>query len=195
MRVDRSVTGAVLLAVSAHRTAPAHRRVKPGRHSAVKHQDRSGIGAWTRARDIFLGGMTAGAELGILKPDMNAGSFQNQHGFTLLEIIAVLVILSVIASIAINRFDFLSETASSKVLEAGIKELNIRETVVWAKVKLSDDGWNDDETLFARIDTNLGAYYTWNPKPDEKGGTLFFSNKFALLTRTASTKKSAGIWK
>jgi len=55
----------------------------------------------------------------------------NRKGFTLIELMAVLVIMSVMASVAIKKFDLLSDSASITALKTGVRELNTRETLVW----------------------------------------------------------------
>ena len=72
---------------------------------------------------------------------------KNQKGFTLLEMMSVLVIMGVIVSVAIKKFDLLSNTASITAIKSGIRELNTRETLVWTQIKLSDTGWSNDELV------------------------------------------------
>ena len=80
----------------------------------------------------------------------------NQKGFTLIEIISVMIIMGVVASVSIQKFDLLSDAASQRALYAGIKELNIRESLTWTNLKISSAGYTRDEDLYPLIDTNLG---------------------------------------
>ena len=82
-------------------------------------------------------------------------SILNQKGFTLIELIAVLLILSVLFSITIRKFDLLSDTASQSALLEGVKELNTRETLEWTKLKLSNSGWTSDADVFAEMEKAL----------------------------------------
>ena len=66
----------------------------------------------------------------------------SQSGFTLVEIIAVLVILSVLASVAIPRFFDLEANANERALDAAIGELNGRENMIWAQLKISEGGYD-----------------------------------------------------
>jgi prepilin-type N-terminal cleavage/methylation domain-containing protein len=118
----------------------------------------------------------------------------NQSGFTLLEIMSVLVILGVIFSVTIHQFTTLSDTAYKKGIESAIQELNIRETLTWYDLKISNAGWINDTDVFNRLDTNLGAGYRWNPAAGEIGGSLHFGPHTTALTRSQSTNKSAGSW-
>ena len=118
----------------------------------------------------------------------------NQKGFTLIEIISVMIIMGVVASVSIQKFDLLSDTASQQALYAGIKELNIRESLTWTNLKISTVGYSRDEDLYSLIDTNLGGGYNWNPGPTIGGGTLHFKSHSKALTRISSTEASAGRW-
>ena len=119
-----------------------------------------------------------------------------QSGFTLLEIIASLVILSILAGLAIPRYISLDESAKQKAIVAGIAELNGRETLTWSNIKISQSGWIDDNRTYSMIVTNLGNDYQWaSGDPDEAGGNLRFKNSNSVpLTRTASTNLQPGHW-
>ena len=118
----------------------------------------------------------------------------NQKGFTLIELISVMIIMGVFASVSIQKFDLLSETASQQALYLGIKELNIRESLTWTDLKISNTGYTNDDDLYPLIDTDLGAGYKWNPGPSISGGTLHFRAHSKTLTRVPSTEKSAAKW-
>lgn len=118
----------------------------------------------------------------------------NKNGFTLIEVMSVIVIMSVMLSVGIKKLDLLSSTAADRVLEDVIRELNTRETLVWSKIKLSDSGWTDDADVFAQIDTDLGSEFSWSAKPNVTGGTLQFKSRSMALTRSASTSASVGRW-
>jgi prepilin-type N-terminal cleavage/methylation domain-containing protein len=120
-----------------------------------------------------------------------------EKGFTLLEIIAVLVILSILAGIAIPRYISLDESAKQKGLDAGIAELNGRETLTWSNEKISISGWVSDEETFGRVDTFLGNEYDWDTAdpPDQSGGTLTFKGSAPeTLSRVESTNEKPGSW-
>ncbi|MGD2272193.1 MAG: prepilin-type N-terminal cleavage/methylation domain-containing protein [Desulfobacterales bacterium] len=120
---------------------------------------------------------------------------RNQRGFTLIELMAVLVIMAILFSVAAKKYNLLSDTADFRVLEAGISEINMRETLTWTNMKLSQGGWTHDGDVFSQVNTNLGANYSWNPGPIITGGTLHFESQSIALTRNASTSMSAGKWK
>lgn len=119
-----------------------------------------------------------------------------EKGFTLVEIIAVMVILSVLAAVAIPRYMSLDENARQRAIDAGIAELNGRETLTWSNIKITVTGYIDDATLFPILDTTLGNDYTWvGGAPNENGGTLRFKASIEVpLTRTESTDIRPGSW-
>lgn len=121
--------------------------------------------------------------------------FLNQKGFTLIELISVMIIMGVVASVSIQKFDLLSDTASKRALELGIKELNIRESLTWSQIKISTDGYTTDEDLYLLVDKNLDGKYYWNPGPDRTaGGTLHINSQSITLSRQPSSPIAAGKW-
>lgn len=118
----------------------------------------------------------------------------SQKGFTLLELMSVLVIMGVIFSIAIKKYDILTDSASITALEAGIRELNTQETLVWIDMKLSDTGWTADVDVYNTVEQNLGGAYRWNPGPNITGGTLYHRSQSVVLVRNQSTKNTVGSW-
>jgi prepilin-type N-terminal cleavage/methylation domain-containing protein len=123
-----------------------------------------------------------------------ASLVKNQAGFTLIELIAVLVITSVVGAITFSKAEALSQSASLRAIEDGIRELNSREMVTWANIKLSDQGWVDDATVFASVDIHLGAAFRWTPRADSSGGRLHFKEVAIKLTRAPSQNTAAGRW-
>ena len=119
---------------------------------------------------------------------------KNQAGFTLIEVIAVLVIVSVVGAITFTKAEALSESAALRAIEDGIRELNSREMVTWANIKLSDQGWVDDATVFGSVDVDLGDAFRWTPRAGSAGGRLHFRDVTVNLTRAPSQNAAAGRW-
>ena len=118
----------------------------------------------------------------------------NQKGFTLLEVMSMLVIIGVIFSVAIKKFDLISDSASMTAIKTGVRELNTQESLVWVDIKLSDTGWTSDAGVYNAVEKNLGQRYRWTPGPAIDGGTLHYESQSLALVRTQSTRHTVGSW-
>jgi prepilin-type N-terminal cleavage/methylation domain-containing protein len=120
----------------------------------------------------------------------------NQKGFTLLELIAVMILLGILASLAIPRYIDLDRNARQRAIDAGISELNGRESLVWSNIKMSPSGWQNDAQTFAEVDKFLGDQYVWSAGPDASGGTIILGRggEAVPLTREKSEDFHPGHW-
>jgi len=118
----------------------------------------------------------------------------NQDGFTIVELIAVLVILGLLSSVAIPRFNDLDASSTDRVINSAISELNSRENLAWANLKISVGGYTGDETLQKKIDYDLGSDYRWIGSIGATEGTIEFKGATYTLIRSQSNDDQAGIW-
>jgi hypothetical protein len=102
--------------------------------------------------------------------------------------------MGVMLSVAIKKYDFLSDSASIIALQTAARELKSRESVAWFKIKLSDDGYVDDAAVYNSVDKSMGQGYHWNPGPDISGGRLHFESESIDLIRIPSTDIKPGNW-
>ena len=124
---------------------------------------------------------------------------RNQEGFTLVEIIAVLIILGILAAVAVPRYIDLEVSSKKRGLEAAVAELNGRESLVWAETKISGSG--DATTVMTSIAHTdpsshlyLGKDYTWGGNPGEGNAVLYFQDQTANVTRTPETDTKPAVW-
>ena len=131
-----------------------------------------------------------------------------QKGFTLIEIIAVLIILLILVAVIVPRYAQLEEEANHRAIDAAVSELNARESLAWAQIMASPHKWSSDleawnlmtlakdgTTKFGYPD--LGDDYRWegNRASREGDSELFYLNRVPVaLTRTPSTSQGPARW-
>jgi nitric oxide synthase oxygenase domain/subunit len=105
-----------------------------------------------------------------------------------------LIILGILASVAVARFNNLEDSSNQRAIDCAISDLNSRETSTWANQLISTTGYDDDQQVLDVIDYNLGSDYTWTVPPDEFGGTLEFKGLSVAINRTPSTAAQPAFW-
>jgi prepilin-type N-terminal cleavage/methylation domain-containing protein len=85
---------------------------------------------------------------------MNCMKMKNEKGFTLVEIIAVLVILGILAAVAVPRYMSLTSDAKNAAAETAIAEAKARVNQAAAQYILLNDGALPQ---YSNISGNLGT--------------------------------------
>ena len=74
------------------------------------------------------------------------------------------------------------------MLATGLRELNIRETLVWTQFKISVTGWPGGQEVFDSVDKYLGEGFYRLPAVQETGGSLHHHSRSVSLVRAPSTE-------
>ena len=107
---------------------------------------------------------------------------RNEKGFTLIEMIGVLLIMSIVFGIAITKHMNSSESAKLVAIKIIVSELTNLEKRAWLNQKM--DGWSEDQIVFENLQDQLEDGLNIN------GGTL----KGYELIRHPSNEKAPGYW-
>ena len=115
----------------------------------------------------------------------------NQKGFTMIELIAVLIITSMLAIYVIPRMMNLDAKAEIVALNSGVETLNKLEKFAWSEYKLSSERYADPQTdilISSGVNLDIGDRYKWN------GNKLTFGTSSVTLERVPATNASPGMW-
>lgn len=96
---------------------------------------------------------------------------RNEEGFTLIEIIAVLVILGILAAVAVPKFFDLQTRAKEKAVASAVAELKVRVNQHFASELLDNVNPASITYTDAEIGTDVGADFNvtgWTPNTSTK---------------------------
>lgn len=95
---------------------------------------------------------------------------KNEEGFTLIEIIAVLVIMGILAAVAIPKFFDLQSKAREKAIYTAVSELKVRVNQAFAKQLLDGVAVSDIQYTSDYVGTDIGEDFNvtaWTPGDDD----------------------------
>lgn len=119
----------------------------------------------------------------------------NQKGFTLVEIIAVLLILGILAAVAVPRF--LNLNAGDKMITQAVAELTSREKMTWMNIRLSNTQTSNDtidSTVFSAMSYDVGVGAHWSDGPNPNGGVLNIDTASVRLIRKPALLDEPAVW-
>lgn len=148
------------------------------------------------------------------------GEKPSSSGFTLIEVIAVLILLGVLAAFAVSRYVGIEASARQSAIEAAMAEFNGREALLWTRYQLLQSDfanvnafdlqiWRD---LNPYLDANMPDYGSgsshatgkdWNLRPTRMGNAttgreyraeLDFQGEEVTVHRIPATFESPGVW-
>jgi len=125
----------------------------------------------------------------------------------MVEIIAVLVIIGILAASVVPRFIDIASEAKQKVAYAGIAEYNTREKLLWSKILITQ-GFSIltdtelDDSLYNQMDFNLNrgdgsdwAYIAGSGSAGSiRAATLQFKGEEIAISRIPATRDTPARW-
>ena len=113
---------------------------------------------------------------------------KNRKGFTLIEVIAVLVLLGILTAVAVPKYIDMATAAKMKAIDAGISELNSRESLTWGNEQL-----NGTTIGSTAVSTDLGDGYTFDLS-GAKVTKIKFQDEWKTVGFTVATGENPGVY-
>ena len=115
-----------------------------------------------------------------------------QRGFTVIEILAVIVILGTLLVLCLSRFMMLQDDVACLVMQQAKNELDLREHLAWAKYRAGSMTWGDlqNEGEITGGTEGLGDFRV-------KDGALIINENLSMsvhITRRPPSREQPAWW-
>jgi len=123
----------------------------------------------------------------------------NQKGFTLVELLAVMIIMGVMLVIAIPKFINMDNRAEVIAFDFGVEELNGREKQLWVQSKLGSVSYSTDQekddAVWIQMLNNLDIGFKYELSSiSQSGATMTYGGQVVKLERVPATRVHPAIW-
>ena len=118
---------------------------------------------------------------------------RNQKGFTLIEIIAVLVLIGILAAVAVPKYMNLTSDAKAKAAMGEVAEIKSTLSLAYSKLLMSNNG---TEPTTAQVVTASGlGTFSLGTAPDIWVGTVSAAGAIVVTSRGGDAEYTAtGTW-
>lgn len=114
---------------------------------------------------------------------------KREDGFTLVELIAVIIILGIIFTVVAVKFTDFTGKAEQQILDQAIAELNTREKHTWMNGKMKSVE-NIETYVLERVDRQLGE----GAMVSEDSTQITIRGSTTNVVRSPATRQTPAIW-